>query len=140
MMYGHGMAALFITGGCTMKFKMVHNNFNVLDLEKSLKFYKEALGLVEIKRKGPDTGEFILVFLGDERTEHQLELTWLRDRKEAYDLGDNEIHLAFRVDDYELAYEKHREMGCIVYENKPMGIYFIADPDGYWLEILPEKR
>ena len=122
-----------------MKFKFVHNNINVLDQEKSIAFYKEALGLVEVKRKENKDGDFVLVFLGDGITEHQLELTWLRDRTEPYDLGDNESHIAFRVDDFEGAYEHHKNMGCICYENKDMGIYFIEDPDGYWLEILPTR-
>ena len=71
---------------------------------------------------------------------HQLELTWLRDWDRPYNLGDNEFHLAFVVDDYEAAYKKHKEMDCVVYENPNMGIYFIADPDGYWLEIIPAVR
>jgi lactoylglutathione lyase len=123
-----------------MKFRFVHNNLNVFDLEKSLEFYSKALGLVEVKRKAADDGSFILVFLEDGQTNHQLELTWLRDRKEPYNLGDNEIHLAFKVNDYQAAYEHHKKMGCICFENKEMGLYFISDPDGYWLEILPEKR
>lgn len=121
-----------------MKFKFAHNNINVLDQEKSIAFYKEALGLVEVKRKERES--FVLVFLGDGVTEHQLELTWLKDRTEPYDLGDNESHIAFRVDDFEAAYEHHKNMGCICYENKDMGIYFIEDPDGYWLEILPVRN
>jgi lactoylglutathione lyase len=123
-----------------MEFKFVHNNFNVLNLEKSLTFYKEALGLKEVRRKEAADGSFILVYLGDGSSKHQLELTWLRDRKEAYDLGDNEFHLAFTVDDFEGAHAKHEKMGCIAFENKAMGIYFITDPDDYWLEILPLKR
>lgn len=121
-----------------MQFKFVHNNINVLDQEKSIAFYKEALGLMEVKRKERES--FVLVFLGDGITEHQLELTWLKDRTEPYDLGDNESHIAFRVDDFEAAYEHHKNMGCICYENKDMGIYFIEDPDGYWLEILPTRN
>ena len=121
-----------------MKFKFVHNNFNVKDLDKSLAFYKEALGLEEVRRKVSSDGSFILVYLGDGQTAHQLELTWLRDwEKDHYDLGDNEFHLAFRVDDFEAAHAKHAEMGCICYENTAMGLYFITDPDEYWLEILP---
>ena len=123
-----------------MKFTFAHNNLNVLDLEKSVKFYQEALGLKEIRRKEAGDGSFILVFLGDETTSHRLELTWLRERKEPYDLGDNEIHLAFYVDDFEAAHELHRKMGCICYENEAMGLYFINDPDGYWIEILPQGR
>lgn len=122
-----------------MKFTFAHNNYNVLNLEKSLEFYKEALGLVETRRKVADNGEFILVYLGDEVTNHLLELTWLKEWDRPYNLGDNEIHLAFEVDDFDAAYQKHKEMGCICYENKAMGIYFISDPDGYWLEIVPKK-
>lgn len=69
-----------------------------------------------------------------------MELTWLRDwEKDHYDLGDNEIHLAFTTDNMEEAHRKHEEMNCICYENPKMGIYFISDPDGYWIEIVPEK-
>jgi lactoylglutathione lyase len=122
-----------------MRFKFAHNNLNVLDLDKSLAFYKEALGLKETRRKEAEDGSFILIYLGDDETSHLLELTWLRDMDRPYELGDNEIHLAFTTDDYAAAYEKHKQMGCICYENPDMGIYFIADPDGYWLEIIPEK-
>lgn len=123
-----------------MSFKFLHNNFNVLDLEKSLKFYNEALGLKEMRRKVAQDGSFILVYLGDDITTHQLELTWLKDRKGAYNLGENEFHLAFEAEDYDAAHKKHQEMGCIVYENPGMGIYFIADPDNYWLEIIPKRQ
>ncbi len=122
-----------------MKFVFAHNNLNVLDLEKSVSFYKNALGLVETRRKEASDESFILVFLGDDVTSHKLELTWLRDRQEPYDLGDNEIHLAFMVDEFDAAYKLHKEMGCICYENKQMGIYFIEDPDGYWIEIVPKR-
>lgn len=123
-----------------MKFTFVHNNFNVVNLDKSLAFYKEALGLVEDHRKEKEDGSFILVYLGDGQTKHLLELTWLRDwEKDSYNLGDNEFHLAFAVEDMEAAHALHEKMGCICYENKAMGIYFITDPDGYWLEIVPAK-
>ena len=123
-----------------MNFTFCHNNFNVLDLEKSLKFYEEALGLKEARRKVADDGSFILVYLSDGKTNHTLELTWLRDWDRPYNLGDNEFHLALEVDDFDKAYEHHKEMGCICFENKAMGIYFISDPDNYWIEILPGNR
>lgn len=122
-----------------MKFRFDHNNINVYNLEKSLKFYKEALGLIEVKRHEPASGDFILIYLGDGVTEHSLELTWLKERTTIYDLGENEFHVAFKVDDFEAAYEHHKEMGCICYENKQMGIYFINDPDNYWVEIIPTR-
>ena len=123
-----------------MKFQFAHNNFNVLDLERSLAFYREALGLEEVRRHEAADGSFVLVFLGDGKTPHQLELTWMKDRLEPYNLGDNEFHLAFRVDDFDEAHRLHEKMGCICFENKKMGIYFINDPDDYWLEIIPGKR
>lgn len=122
-----------------MKFSFDHNNINVLDLEKSIKFYEDALGFVETRRKYASDNSFTLVFLGDEITKHKLELTWMRDRTEKYDLGENEFHLAVTADNFDEAYAHHKKMNCICYENKPMGIYFIMDPDGYWIEIIPPK-
>jgi lactoylglutathione lyase len=118
---------------------MIHNNFNVLNLEKSLKFYSDAFDLREVRRIAPPDGGFIIVYLEDGNSSHQLELTCLRDRKEPYNLGDNEFHLAFAVDDFQAAHACHEKMGCICYENPEMGIYFVEDPDGYWLEVLPER-
>lgn len=122
-----------------MKFKFNHFNFNVADLQKSMSFYETALGLKEVRRKEADDGSFILVYMSDEATGFTLELTWLKDRTEPYDLGECEYHLALTVDDYDLAHSKHDEMGCICFENKGMGIYFITDPDGYWIEIVPQR-
>jgi lactoylglutathione lyase len=122
-----------------MKFTFNHFNFNILDLEKSLNFYKKALGLKEIRRKEASDGSFILAFMGDGETDFSLELTWMRDRTEPYDLGELEYHLAMRVDNYDEAFKKHEEMGCIEYVNESMGIYFITDPDGYWIEIIPTR-
>ena len=124
-----------------MKFQFAHYNFNVMDLEKSIHFYEEALGLKVVRRKEAEDGSFILAYLGDGVTGFQLELTWLRDwEKDRYDLGDDEFHLAFTVDDIEAAHQKHAEMGCICYENPGMGVYFISDPDEYWLEIVPVRK
>jgi lactoylglutathione lyase len=122
-----------------MKFKMIHENYNVADLGRSLQFYEEALGLKEIRRNEAQDGSFIIVYIGNEETDFELELTWLRDWEGSYNLGDCEFHLAFRTDDFKAAHEKHAAMGCICFENPAMGIYFIQDPDGYWLEILPAK-
>ena len=123
-----------------IKARFDHFNFNVLDLEKSLAFYEKALGLKEVRCKVASDESFILVYLGDTEGHFTLELTWLRDRTEAYNLGECEYHLCVRVPgDYAATREYHREMGCIAYENHDMGLYFITDPDGYWIEILPVK-
>jgi len=120
-----------------MAFRMIHQNFNVLDLDKSLAFYAEALGLHEVRRK--EKPDFTLVYLADDTETFQLELTWLKDRTTPYNLGDEEFHLAFETEDMDAAHALHEKMGCIAYENPAMGIYFIKDPDGYWLEIVPVK-
>ena len=120
-----------------MNFTMIHENYNVANLEVSLAFYEKALGLKEVRRKNAADGSFIIVYLKNEMSDFELELTWLRDHPKKYDLGECEFHLAFRVDDFEAAHAYHKEMGCICFENEAMGIYFIIDPDGYWLEILP---
>ena len=122
-----------------MQFRFDHNNINVLDLERSLAFYREALGFEETRRINAPDGSFTIVFLGDGATEHRLELTWLRDWDRPYNLGDNEFHLALTVDDFDAAHAKHQEMGCICFENEAMGIYFIHDPDNYWIEIIPAR-
>lgn len=120
-----------------MKFKMVHENYNVSDLQKSMNFYEMVLGLKEVRRIESPDASFTIVYLGNETTDFLLELTWLKDHTGSYQLVDNEFHLAFCTDDFEAAYALHKEMGCICFENKEMGIYFITDPDGYWLEIIP---
>lgn len=117
-----------------------HFNFNVLDLDRSLAFYKQALGLTPVREKEAEDKSFKLVYLADAaNSPFQLELTWLRDRTEPYNLGECEFHLAFTADDFQATYEKHKAMGCICFENPAMGIYFISDPDGYWIEIVPAK-
>lgn len=121
-----------------IKAKFDHFNIYVTNLDNSIEFYKKALGFKEIRRKEAGDGSFILVYLGDGESPFSLELTWLRDHPQAYELGENESHLCVRVPgDYEEIREYHREMGCIAYENHDMGLYFINDPDDYWIEVLP---
>lgn len=120
--------------------RFAHENFNVLDLDRSLNFYRDALGLAPTREINAKDGSFRLVYLGDGVTGFELELTWLKDRTEPYDLGECEFHLAFVTDRYDELYRRHKEMGCICFENPAMGIYFIEDPDGYWIEIVPAKE
>ena len=123
-----------------MKFKMIHQNFNVLDLGRSMEFYEKALGLKEVRRMEAEDGSYIIVYMGNEMSDFELELTWIAEMDRPYNLGDEEFHLAFRVDDYEAAYRLHEEMGCVAFVNDEIGIYFIQDPDGYWLEVLPPEE
>ena len=119
---------------------MVHENYNVQDLQRSLEFYNKALGLTEKRRKTASDGSFIIVYIGNDESDFELELTWLSAHPERYDIGEEEFHLAFHVDDFDAAHKLHEEMGCICFENHDMGIYFIQDPDGYWLEVIPADR
>ena len=121
-------------------FSFNHFNFNVFDLERSLRFYDEALGLKPVREKNVEDGSYRLVFLGDGATDFTLELTWLREREAPYDLGEQEFHLALVADDMEKAHARHEALGCICFENPKMGIYFIEDPDGYWIEIIPPRK
>ena len=96
-----------------IKSKFDHFNINVTNLKRSIAFYEKALGLKEHHRKEAPDGSFILVYLTDNETGFLLELTWLKAHPEPYELGEN--------------------------ENTVMGLYFINDPDDYWIEILPQK-
>ena len=122
-----------------MKAIFNHCNINVTNLEKSIHFYKEALGLEVIREKEASDGSFKLVYLSDGVSPFQLELTWLKDHPQCYELGENESHICFTVDNYEEAHALHQRMNCICYENEAMGLYFINDPDDYWFEIIREK-
>ena len=124
-----------------IKAKFDHYNCNVLDLEKSLSFYDKALGFKILHQKKANDGSYIITYLTDNASPFLLELTWLRDWENPYEMGDNEQHLCVRVEgDYDEIRQFHRENGWICYENHEMGLYFIEDPDGYWIEILPLNR
>jgi len=122
-----------------MKFEFYHSSINVFDLEKSIEFYEKALGLKVVRSIDGPNGQFKLRFLGNDDTDFQLELTWVKERTTPYNLGDKEFHYGFKVakKEYAQALEKHTKMGCVVFINEGMGVYFIEDPDGYWLEIVP---
>ena len=123
-----------------IKSKFDHFNINVTNLERSIAFYEQALGLKEHHRKESSDGSFTLVYLTDGSTGFLLELTCLKEHPQAYELGENESHLCFRVaGDYDAIRQYHKENGWVCFENTAMGLYFINDPDDYWIEILPAK-
>lgn len=127
-----------------MDFKMLHTCLRVMDLEKSLEFYKGALGLVETKRKDFPEDEFTLVFLSDEARNYELELTYNYNPENPYIIGDGYSHIAVSIADLEGSREKVKEMGYEVSElsglpGGPNKFYFITDPDGYEVEVIRAK-
>ncbi|ABR50764.1 Glyoxalase/bleomycin resistance protein/dioxygenase [Alkaliphilus metalliredigens QYMF] len=124
-----------------MKYKMLHTCIRVMDLEKSLRFYEDALGLVEKRRKDFPEHEFTLVFLSDEAGHYDLELTYNYNQDQSYEIGNGFSHIAVSVDDLEASQERHRKMGYKVTKltglpGSPPRYYFVTDPDGYDVEVI----
>jgi len=120
-----------------MDFAFAHNCVKVLDLDRSLKFYKEALGLEPVRWMRPNDEDIQLVFLSDGKSVHELELGCPAGRERPFELGDNEFHFAFRTADMKAAHDLHESMGIISYDPETEPVYFIQDPDGYKIEIIP---
>lgn len=123
-----------------MTAKFIHRCIHVIDLEECKRFYKEALGFEVVHVMGPEDGSWSNTFMNNGDAPFDIELTWNRGRTEPYANGGPDTHIAFAVDDFDAYHELHEKMGCIVRENPAMGIYFIADPEGQWIEILPERK
>ncbi|MGI6230184.1 MAG: VOC family protein [Tractidigestivibacter sp.] len=121
-----------------MQARFVHRCTHVLDKQKTISFYEKALGFHVVREVGPADGSWTNTFMEADGCTFQLELTWNRGRTEPYANGGSDTHIAFCVDDYDAFHKLHEQMGCIVHENPAMGLYFIADPDDQWIEILPE--
>lgn len=124
-----------------MNYKMLHTCIRVADLEKSLTFYKKALGLVEKETKDFPEHKFTLVYLTDSLGHYELELTYNYNPEKPYELGNGFSHIAVSVEDLEASREKHKEMGYEVTDLKglpgsPPKYYFVTDPDGYKVEVI----
>ncbi|ASW43567.1 lactoylglutathione lyase [Clostridium isatidis] len=124
-----------------MSVAMLHTCIRVKDLNASLKFYKEALGLFETRRKDFPEHKFTLVYLSNEEGGYEIELTYNYDVEKPYDLGNGFSHIAVGTEDLEGMREKHIALG---YEVTPLkGLpgsaptyYFVTDPDGYKIEVI----
>ncbi len=126
--------------------RILHTMIRVGDLERSIAFYTEVLGMKLLRRKDYPAGKFTLAFVGygEESEGCVLELTynWGVDH---YDLGNGFGHIAIEVDDVYQAAEAIRERGGrIIREPGPMNagttiIAFVEDPDGYQIELLGRR-
>lgn len=127
-----------------MSVKMLHTCIRVMDLEKSLKFYKEALGLIETKRKDFPENEFTLVYLSNEVGGYEIELTYNYNPEKPYELGNGFSHIAIGVENLEEMREKHISLDYKVTDLKGLPgeephYYFVTDPDGYMIEVIRQK-
>ncbi len=124
-----------------MNFKLEHACIRVMNLEKSLKFYKEALSLEVVSTKDFPEWKFTLVYLSDEKKNFEIELTYNYDPEKPYELGNGFSHFALTVENLKEAHEFHKNLGIEVGElrglpNEEPRYYFIKDPDGYAIEII----
>jgi len=123
--------------------RILHTMLRVGDLEKSLDFYCNVLGMKLLRRKDYPGGEFTLAFVGygDETEEAVIELTYNWGTN-SYDLGNAYGHIALEVDDiYATCHEIKNKGGIVSREAGPMKhgttvIAFVEDPDGYKIELI----
>jgi len=126
--------------------RLLHTMIRVGNLEKSIQFYTEVLGMKLLRQKDYPDGKFSLAFVGygDEENNSVIELTYNWDT-DHYDLGEGFGHLAIEVDDVYLATDRIRNAGGkVIREAGPMNagttiIAFVEDPDGYAIELLAPK-
>lgn len=122
-------------------YEIVHMCIRVMDLEKSLKFYQEAMGFHETRRKDFPEDAFTLVYLSDASEQFEIELTYNYNPEKPYEIGNGYSHLAVVVEDLEASHEKHAKMGYQVTKlmglpGSPPKFYFLDDPDGYSIEVI----
>lgn len=122
--------------------KPIHAMIRVLDEARSIAFYEKAFGLAAADRL--DFPEFTLVYMSNPAAEFELELTINKGRTEPYDLGDGYGHFAVSVEDLDAEHERFGAEGLNprkLVEFAPAGdvvarFFFVADPDGYQIEVL----
>ena len=122
--------------------KAIHSMIRVLERERSLDFYKRAFGLAVADIF--DFENFTLIYLSNEESEFEIELTVNKGQEGSYDLGNGYGHIAFSVDNIEAEHERLASLGfrpgdikSLDHEGQKLAtFFFLEDPDGYKIEIL----
>jgi lactoylglutathione lyase len=135
----HGFLQICLSRGSVMKY--LHTMVRVTDIEQSLRFYRDALGLVELRRQENDKGRFTLVFLAAPSDElAQVELTYNWDRQD-YPGGRNFGHLAYAVEDIYATCQRLMDHGVTI--NRPPRdghMAFVRSPDNISVELLQQGK
>jgi len=125
--------------------KFAHTMIRVYDLDKSIKFYRDALGWSLARRQEHENGKFTLAFLNIPNSDAQVELTYNWPREEPYTLGDGYGHMAVHVDDMDKVIAQIQSVGHQLDrgpKTSPSGksrIAFVKDPDGYSIELIERE-
>ncbi len=117
--------------------RAIHTMIRVLELSRSVSFYRDAFGLQEADRF--DFDDFTLVYLSNDENDFEVELTLNKGQEEPYDLGNGYGHLAVSVDDLDAEHERFQEAGFepgrlveLEKDGQVLGkFFFVQDPDGY---------
>lgn len=125
-----------------MTAKLIHSMIRVMDEEKSTNFYKQAFGLDVFERF--DFKDFVLIYLKNNQSNFELELTVNKSQTEPYDLGNGYGHIAVVVDDVEAEHQRLTKLNLnpqnlVEFNSHPTlkaKFFFVTDPDGYKIEIL----
>jgi len=122
--------------------QLLHTSVNVKNMDESIAFYKENLGMTLVDRREIKQNNAEIAFLGIDGSNHRIELTWWRDKKD-YSEGDQLDHIAFGVPALTNFMARMKAKGVeIAKEPYTLGtsrIAFIKDPNGIWIELIEQK-
>lgn len=122
-----------------MKARFAHFCSCIYDKEKTIKFYEEALGMHQDGEMTHPDGIWTKYMMKNDASEVLMELTYKPGFEGEFENCGKDAHIAFYVEDFQASYKLHKEMGIIVLDAaEKFGVYFITDPEGTWIEIMPE--
>ena len=124
--------------------KALHTCIRVKDLDKSIKFYEDVLGMEITKKADYPDDKFTLVYLALPGDDYEVELTYNYDQEEPYEIGNGYGHIAISVDDLKATHDEYSKTSYVVTDLKELSdgaanYFFIKDPDGYKIEVIQAK-